>query len=134
MNRRLLSRRRSRFVWSQQSRWEKVGYLCFLGWVVVAIIYFFVDVQATGEFLDKTHQVEVGMALQNAVAILGESTKQQKSREDFLRHDERPRWPELGKENPLTEITWDGTRYIFRAFVVKDEIIVTRIKRKGVKK
>ena len=121
-------------MWSQQSRWEKVGYLCFLGWVVVSPIYFFVDMQATDEFLDRTHQVEVGMGLQDAVAILGEPTKQQESREVVLRHDERPRWAELGKDNPLTAITWDGSGYIFLAFVVKDEIIATRIKRKGVKK
>ncbi len=121
-------------MWSQQSRWEKVVYLCFVGWVVVGIIYFFVDIQATDEFLDIIHQVEIGMSLQEVVEVLGEPTKRQESREDFLRHDERPRWAERGRENPLTEITWDGPGYIFRAFVVKDQIIATRNKRKGVKR
>ncbi len=84
-----------------------------------------------GKFREKTRLVKVGMSLNDAVAILGTPTKRQEAREDFLRHDERPRCAELGKENPLIEITWNGTGYIFRAFVVKEEIIATRIKRKN---
>jgi hypothetical protein len=97
---------------------------CLIGW-------FFLHENNTDEFLSKTRQVEVGMSLQKAVAIIGKPTKRQETREDLLRHDERPRYAELGKDNPLTEITWDGPGYIFRAFVVKDEIIAIRNKRKG---
>ena len=71
------------------------------------------------------------MTLPQAVAILGEPTKKHGAKEHSLLHDERPRWTELGKDNPLIQITWDGPGYMFRAFVVKNEIIATRNERKG---
>jgi len=100
---------------------------CLIGW-------YFVDVNNETEFRNKTHQVEVGMSLQKAVAILGEPTKRrEKQKGSQPPHDARPRWAELGKENPIMVITWDGPAYDFYVFVVSNEIIATRTHRAGSK-
>lgn len=113
----------------KQSPWSKREVVITVFVVTVLIGGYIVHEMRSDEFLDKTHQIEIGMSLQEAVAILGEPTKRQGSKEAYLRHDERPRWVELGKENSLTQITWSGTSYVFRAFVVSDEIIAIRLKR-----
>lgn len=94
------------------------------------LIWWIVYEHRSDEFLDRTHQIEAGMSLQQAVSILGEPTRQQESSERFLHHDERPENVELGEKHPLIKFAWDGPGYVFHAFVVHDQIIATRIRDK----
>lgn len=114
-----------------QAKWSKREILltvvicsCLIGWFV------FHEVRM-GQFRDKTHLVKVGMSFNDAVAILGTPTKRQESKEESLLHEQRSRWVELGKDNPLTRFNWDRTGYRFYAYVVTDEIIATGVRRKS---